>query len=117
MFLNLCYNKNNPHLINKKMQNEKPKMFVSKDITLVATLITLEFRVESTDFQYEGDKPRPVGYFTFKETPQLLKAKDDFWQKRLSVEPISFMTTIRSIKAQLASVYKAPYYHDFDKKE
>lgn len=90
---------------------ENIKMFTTKDIYLATTLITLSFRMEGIDFQYEGNKPRPIGYFRFEDSDDLRRAKDDYWQGRLAIEPRTFITNMRGIKAQLETVYKAPSYN------
>ena len=90
------------------MGNET-NMFITKDIYLATTLITLAFKMEGIDYQYEGNRPKPVGYFMFNETPELMSAKDEYWQGRLSVEPRTFITNMRGIKSQLESVYKSPH--------
>ena len=88
-------------------------IYCTRDIYLAATLITLRFELTGIDYQIEGQRKFPVGYFKFKETPQLMDAENKFWQKKLVVEPRDLFTCMRGLKARLNSVYKAPNT-DFD---
>ena len=85
------------------------KKFVTRDLTLAATLITLKFPLTGIDYQVEGERQRPVGYFNFKETEELLKATRLFMQRGLSVEPREMADNLRGLKAQLANEYKSPH--------
>lgn len=83
-------------------------IFSTRDIYLASALITLGFSVESIDYQVEGDRSQPVGYFKFEESEELNNAQKDFWASRLLVEPRQFIASMRGLKAQLNNVYKSP---------
>ena len=87
---------------------EKKDIFSTRDLNLATTLITLRYYMQSVDYQVEGDRQRMVGYFNFENTPELRKTEQDFWQGKLAVEPRQFITNMRSLKAQINSVYKSP---------
>ena len=87
---------------------EKPKVFSTRDLYLAATLITLKFYMVGIDFQIEGEKNQPVGYFSFDDIPLLREAEKKYWQGLLVVEPRSFTMNQRSLKAQVTNIYKNP---------
>lgn len=87
------------------MQNN---IYCTRDIYLAATLITLKFGLINIDYQIEGQRRFPVGYFNFEETPQLLEAESKFWQKKLVVEPRDLFTCMRGLKTRLNTAYKSP---------
>ena len=87
---------------------ENQKMFSSRDIYLCATLVTMKFYMTNVDFQIEGGRQTPVGYFNFEDTPELRKAENKYWQGLLAVEPRTFITNLRGLKAQCSNVYKGP---------
>ena len=86
----------------------KPNAFTTRDIYLAATLITLKFFMEGIDYQIEGDRSIPVGYFRFKNTPELEDARMKYWQGYVTVEPRAFITNMRSLKAEITNTYKNP---------
>lgn len=87
------------------MEND---IYCTRDIYLAATLITLRFELVGIDYQVEGYRKFPVGYFKFTQTPQLMDAESKFWQKKLVVEPRDLFTCMRGLKTRLNSTYKAP---------
>ena len=90
--------------------NNKPSVYSTRDIYLSSTLLTLRFELLGIDYQYEGERDKPVGYFQFEESPQLFAACDDYWNKKLSVEPNEFVASLRGLRAQLNNHYKNPMY-------
>lgn len=91
------------------MEKEKMEDFYStRDLNLAATLITLKFPHLGTDYQVEGERQRPVGYFQFKNTEDLVKATILFWDKSLSVEPRLFADNLRGLKTQVSNTYNNP---------
>lgn len=84
-------------------------MFSTRDIYLASTLITLKFFMMGTDYQYEGERNRPVGYFSFEQTPSLKDAVQKYMQGLLSVEPKSFITNLHSLKSSVTNVYNNPH--------
>ncbi len=87
------------------IQNNK---FVSRDINLAATLMTLGFHVAGIQFQIEGNENHTVGYFAFERTPELEQAERDYWNRALKIEPREFTLNMRSLKSQVSNIYKAP---------
>jgi len=91
------------------MKKEERKIFSSRDIHLAATLVTLRFDLIGVDYQIEGDNARPVGYFSFEDTPEIRQADQHYWRGQLSVEPRTFVTNWRGLKAQVNGTYKNPH--------
>lgn len=87
---------------------KNPQLFCTRDIYLAATLITLRFEMVGIDYQVEGQRRFPVGYFKFIETPSLLDAESMYWQKKLAVEPRDLFTCMRGLKTRLNNAYKSP---------
>ncbi|MCK9369499.1 hypothetical protein M0R04_06165 [Candidatus Dojkabacteria bacterium] len=83
--------------------------YVTRDLYLAATLLTLKFKVLEISFQYEGIKAYPIGYFAFKETPELREVESLYLQGKLAVEPREFMSNVRELKTRVANVSKSPY--------
>ena len=96
------------------MTNEK-EIYTTRDLYLASTLITLRFAWIGTDFQIEGERPRPVGYFKFEETPELLRTVQDYKRGKLAVEPKEFVTNMQMLKSDINEYYKNPRYGSFDK--
>ena len=92
-----------------KNQKESKKFFSTRDIYLATTLITLRFTMVGLDFQIEGEKNNPVGYFKFENSPELREAEKKYWQGNLAVEPKLFITNMRGLKAQISNIYKGPH--------
>ena len=82
--------------------------YSTRDLTLATTLITLNCEMKGVDYQIEGEKQRPVGYFNFEESEELQDAIKKFWSGSLSVEPRTFMNNLRGLKAQINSFFKNP---------
>lgn len=89
------------------MKNEKE--FTTRDIYLASTLISLRFYMLRIDYQIEGTNHRPVGYFSFEETPELIKTERDYWNGKLAVEPQSFVTILKGLRSQTNTTYKSPH--------
>jgi len=91
------------------MENEiNENIFMTRDLYLASTLITLGFIFIGTDCQIEGAKNLPVGYFKFEKTPELTKAKNEYTQGSLKIEPKSFVTNMHSLKAEVNNIYRNP---------
>lgn len=84
-------------------------IFSTRDLYLAATLITLKFPLQGTDYSVEGEKSLPVGYFKFLNSPALQEAKQKYQQGLLSVEPRLFITNMRSLKAEIANIFRNPH--------
>jgi len=93
----------------EKKGDSKEELYDVRDLYLAATLVSLKFYISRVDFQIEGDKPQPVGYFMFENTPKLQEAVQRYWQGLLVVEPREFVTNMRSLKAQVVNAYKSPH--------
>jgi hypothetical protein len=91
------------------MQNLKQKdIYSTRDIYLVSTLVTMGFYVVGVDYQIEGVNNRPVGYFSFEDSPELERTVQDYWQGNLVVEPRTFITNLKGLRSQVSNVYKNP---------
>lgn len=84
-------------------------IFSTRDLYLAATLVTLKFYLTGVDFQYEGDKSNPIGYFKFEDSPEIQEAKSRYTQGLLQVEPKLFITNLKSLKSEIVNVYKNPH--------
>jgi hypothetical protein len=89
-------------------ENEK-QGFSTRDLYQAASLVTLGFQITQTDFQIEGDRRLPVGYFQFEDTPELREALKKYRQGQLLVEPKQFSTNLRAIKAEVTNIYSSPH--------
>jgi len=95
-------------------QQEVDAIFSTRDLTLAATLTTLKFGIVGIDYQIEGNKPTPIGYFKFKNTPQLREARQRYTQALLTVEPKLFITNMHSLKAEIVGAFTNPHLKTFD---
>lgn len=95
------------------MENENQPIFSTRDLYLAATLITLKFEMMGIDYQFEGQKSGPIGYFKFKDTPTLRDARQKYTQSLLSVEPKLFVTNMHSLKAEVTNAFKNPHQKAF----
>jgi hypothetical protein len=89
--------------------SQEPEVFSTRDIYLAATLITLKFQMISVDYQFEGAREMPVGYFQFEKSEELMSAEQGYWRGSLSVEPRAFVTNMRGLKAQTSNSLKSPH--------
>ena len=48
-----------------------PKVFSTRDLYLASTLVTLHYELLGIDYQVEGIKPKPIGYFKFEPITRL----------------------------------------------
>ncbi len=86
------------------------EIFSTRDLTLAATLVSLKFYLTGIDYQIEGDKNLPIGYFKFENTPAIQEAKSKFTQGLLSIEPKLFVTNLKSLKSEVINTYKNPHF-------
>jgi len=82
--------------------------FSTRDLYLASTLVTLKFPLLGTDLQLEGIKPKGIGYFNFEDTPELRKARNEYNQGLLLVEPRIFITNLQSLKAEVVNMQQNP---------
>jgi len=94
------------------------EFYSTRDIYLAATLISLGFPLESVDYQIEGNRGKPVGYFNFDHSDMLKSAYQQYWNGQLAVEPRAFVTNFRGLMAQTNCMYKNPNsnFETLDKK-
>lgn len=85
------------------------KPFSTRDIVLAATLICHKFFMNGIDYQLEGQKNQPVGYFKFEDTPNLQTAKSKFLQGGLRVEPREFQRNVHTLKQQVYEMTSNPH--------
>lgn len=90
------------------MENEDPKLFSTRDLGLAATLATNGFQAIGIDFQYEGSKRLPVGYFSFQESPEMRRVESDFWAGACRVDPRVFLVNMRALKSQVVGKERSP---------
>jgi hypothetical protein len=88
-------------------------VFSTRDLYLAATLVTLKFALVGIDYQIIGSRPRPIGYFKFKDTPSLKEARQKYTQSLLSIEPKLFVTNIHSLKAEVINAFTNPHHRAF----
>ena len=90
-------------------QKNEQKIFSTRDIYLASTLVSLKFFLTGIDYQIEGNKNMPIGYFKFENTPEIRLAKSKFVQGLLLVEPKLFVTNLKSLKSEIVNIYKNPH--------
>lgn len=89
------------------MSDDK-RMYVTRDLYEAATLVTLKFFMEHVDYQIEGERRFPVGYFNFEDTPELQEARKKYIQGLIQVEPKALFSSFKALKAQVVNSYKKP---------
>lgn len=89
-------------------QTYEDNVFSTRDLYLAATLMTLRFPLIGVDFQIEGSKNHPIGYFKFENTKQIAEAKRLYMQSMLSVEPRLFVSQLDSLRAEIANIRNNP---------
>lgn len=94
---------------NTQNTQNREKLYITRDLYLASTLITLKFNIVDITFQIEGLNPNPVGYFSFNNTPELKEAEEQYFKGNLAVEPREFVTNMRTLKSQISNAAKNPY--------
>lgn len=89
-------------------------IFSTRDLTEAATLVTLKFALVGIDYQIEGTKSNPIGYFKFEQSERLREARQKYMQQQISVEPKLFMTNIHALKADVTNAFRNPHQRTFD---
>jgi hypothetical protein len=82
--------------------------FMTRDLYLASTLVTLHFPLLGIDYQIEGIKPKPIGYFKFEESPELHDARSKYNQSMLLVEPKLFISNLQSLKSEVVNMFNNP---------
>lgn len=83
--------------------------YSTRDLTLAATLVSLGFALQQIDYQIEGDKPNPIGYFLFENSDELQETLRQFWSGQVTVEPKEFINNMKGLKSQIHSYQKNPH--------
>jgi len=96
-------------LKNTEDQQPQADLFFTRDLYLATTLLTLKIPLVGIDYQFEGLREMPVGYFQFENTDELKEIEQQFWQGLLLVEPRMFVNNMRALKAKTSNVYKNPH--------
>jgi len=91
-------------------------IYSTRDLYLAASLVSLEFDLVRVDFQIEGEKKTPVGYFCFEDSTSLKEVESKYWRGQISVEPRAFVTNLRGLKARVVDAYQSPH-SDFNKEQ
>ncbi len=94
--------------MNTNEQQPDETVFSTRDLGLAATLMTLKFPLVGVDYQIEGVRSNPIGYFRFQNSPALKEAHQKFAQGLIAVEPRIFLTNIHSLKAEVTNMWKNP---------
>lgn len=94
------------------MTDKNKKLYSTRDIYLASVLISLNFSLIGIDYQIEGERNKPVGYFQFDKNQKLNDAVMNYWQGNLTVEPKGFITIMRGLKAEISNIYKNPHMND-----
>lgn len=93
---------------------EEQKIFSTRDLYLATTLVTLKFMMIGIDYQVEGSRNRPIGFFKFEDSPRLQDAKAKYGQGLLMVEPKSFVTNLNGLKAEVIGALSNPHVVPLD---
>jgi len=95
------------NIIMENTENQKPP-FSTRDLYLASTLVTLKFQLLGINYQIEGIKPRPIGYFDFENTPELCEARRKYNQGLVLVEPKMFISNLQSLKSEVVNMFQNP---------
>ncbi len=98
---------NEPKAIKEGLQDGG--IYCTRDLYLAATLVTLKFYMEGIDYQIEGTKNNPVGYFKFTETPELRDARQKYLQGLILVEPQDYVQKMHALKAEVQNMSMNPH--------
>ena len=90
------------------MTEEHSEEFSTRDLYLASTLVTLHFPLLKIDYQVEGLKPKPIGYFIFEDTKELRDARSRYNQSMLLVEPKLFISNLQSLKSEVVNMFQNP---------
>lgn len=77
-------------------ENIRSSFFETSDFPLAVTLLSLGFTLQQLD---SSNPSRAVFFFTSSEALQ--KTVDDFWNGKISIEPLSFLNNQRALKARI----------------
>ena len=86
-----------------------PVIYSTRDLYLAATLVTLKFYLVGIDYQIEGQKNQPIGFFKFEDTPELRDARQKYLQSMLLVEPQDYVQKMHALKAEVQNMSLNPH--------
>lgn len=84
-------------------------IYSTKDLYLASTLITLKFYMIGIDYQVEGMKNQPIGYFKFDDTAQLRDARQKYMQGLIQIDPREFVQNMHMLKAEVQNMTLNPH--------
>lgn len=84
-------------------------IYTTRDLYLASTLITLKFYMKGIDYQIEGQKPKPIGWFKFEDTDALQDARQKYMQGLIVVDPREFIANMHMLKAEVENVTLNPH--------
>lgn len=84
-------------------------IFSTRDLNLAAVLMTLRFPLLGIDYQVEGTKSRPVGYFKFEATSAIEDAKRKYLQSMIMVVPQSYDQAKEALKSEVCNIKLNPH--------
>lgn len=87
----------------------KEEDFITRDLGLAATLVTLGIFYNRIDFSQEGTNNSAVGYFIFPHTDGLKEKELQYKRGQLLVEPKSYLASIHALKAEVMNFLKNPH--------
>jgi hypothetical protein len=90
------------------IEPQEPKVFSTRDLPFAAALVCYHFEMLGVDYQIEGNKRLPVGYFRFYDTLEMREFERKYIQGAMKVEPKQFMSNYRGLKGQVNSTYSSP---------
>lgn len=90
------------------MKEQEKQKFMTRDLYLATTLITLKFFMEGCDFQIEGGKNNYIGWWKFEDSALLQETISKYQQGMLLVEPKIFITNMHSLKASIQNTLNSP---------
>ena len=96
------------------MDNKDNEVYSTKDLLTAAAFVMLKFKIQGVDYQIEGYKRRPVGFFKFDNSKELREAEYKLAHRDLAFEPLGFMATYHHLKSWVENSYNNPHV-DFNK--
>lgn len=91
------------------LPKEDEPVYSTSDIALASTLICLKFFMVGIDYQVQGTKNQPVGFFKFENTPDLRAACQKFLQGMILVEPREFHRNLQALKSEVYNMTSNPH--------
>ena len=89
--------------------NKEEGIYSTRDLALASTLITLKFYMKGMDYQIEGVKNRPIGWFKFEDTEEIREAHQKYMQGLLLVDPREFVSNMHMLKAEVENTLLNPH--------